>query len=180
MDGLEQARKGIGRFCCRRLGRSLTLLTTGKKDNEYQTTKVQFPWRKFKAGTNVTLIDCPGDRSSAKTGATKTTLIISDLVDEWNNRNYEVLKRQLAVLVANRGARRNGFQDDPGFNIKLEAPQFEGGIGDLREDLINAGWGALSAYINKKHQAVCELNALGIGRKTVVSSQISQSSLTYR
>ncbi|MBU1570625.1 MAG: ATP-binding protein [Proteobacteria bacterium] len=164
--------KGIGRFCCRRLGRSLTLFTTGKKDNLYQTTKVQFPWRKFKAGTSVTSIDCPGDRSSAKTGATKTTLIISELVDEWNNRNYEVLKRQLSVLVANRGARRNGFQDDPGFNIKLEAPQFEGGIRDLREDLINAGWGTLSAYINKKHQAVCELNAMGIGRKTVVSSQI--------
>lgn len=164
--------KGIGRFCCRRLGRSLTLFTTGKKDNEYQTTKVQFPWRKFKAGTSVTSIDCPGDRSSAKTGATKTTLIISELVDEWNNRNYEVLKRQLSVLVANRGARRNGFQDDPGFNIKLEAPQFEGGIRDLREDLINAGWGTLSAYINKKHQAVCELNAMEIGRRTVVSSQI--------
>ncbi len=70
--------KGIGRFCCRRLGRSLTLFTTGKKDNEYQTTKVQFPWRKFKAGTSVTSIDCPGDRSSTKTGTTKTTLIMSD------------------------------------------------------------------------------------------------------
>ena len=110
-------------------------------------------------------------RSAEKTGSTKTTLIISNLVDEWNNRNYDALKRQLAVLVSNRGARRKSYQDDPGFNIKLEAPQFEGGIRDLREDMINAGWGTLTARINKRHQAVCEINALGVGRKTVISSQ---------
>jgi signal transduction histidine kinase len=164
--------KGIGRFCCRRLGRTLTLITTGVKDGEYQTTKVQFAWGQFKPGTSVTSVDCPGKRSSSKTGAMGTELMISDLIDEWSNRNYEVLKRQLAVLVANRGTRRPGYHDDPGFNILLEAPQFEGGIRNLREDLINAGWGTLTAYINKKHQAVCELNALGVGRKTVISSQL--------
>ncbi len=164
--------KGIGRFCCRRLGRSLTLITTGKKGNEYQTTRVEFPWTKFKAGTSVTAINCRGERTINKSGPTKTTLIISDLIDEWSNRNYEALKRQLAVLVANRGSRRDSFLDDPGFNIKLEAPQFEGGIRDLRDDFINAGWGTLIAHINKQSQAVCELNALGVGRKRIVSSQV--------
>ena len=54
--------KGIGRFCCRRLGRALTLITTGKKDDEYQTTNVYFPWEKFKPGTSVTTINCEGER----------------------------------------------------------------------------------------------------------------------
>jgi signal transduction histidine kinase len=164
--------KGIGRFCCRRLGKSLTLITTGIKGGEYQTTKVYFDWLQFKPGSIVTTVDCPGKRSSSRVGSAGTELIISYLVDEWGNRSYEVLKRQLAVLVANRGVRRNGYDDDPGFNIILEAPQFEGGVRDLREDVINAGWGTLTAHINKKHQAVCELNALGVGRKTVVSSQL--------
>ena len=84
--------KGIGRFCCRRLGRTLTLITTGVKNREYQTTKVQFAWGQFKPGTSVTSVDCPGKRSSSKTGAMGTELMISDLIDEWSNRNYEVLK----------------------------------------------------------------------------------------
>jgi hypothetical protein len=66
---------------------------------------------------------------------------------------------------------RPGYREDPGFNIILEAPEFEGGIRDIRDDLINAGWGTLTAHINKKHQAVCELEAMGIGRKTIISTE---------
>lgn len=163
--------KGIGRFCCRRLGRELKLLTVGKKDGEYQRTEVSFPWNKFEPGTDVTEINCPGERTILADGATGTILLITDLVYEWKTRGYEYLKRQLAVLVANRGTRRKGYLEDPGFNIILEAPQFEGGLRNLREDLINAGWGTLTAYINKHHQAVCKLHALGIGRKTTISKE---------
>ncbi len=163
--------KGIGRFCCRRLGRELKLLTVGRKNGEYQKTEVSFPWNKFKPGTDVTGIDCPGKQSILADGPTGTILLITDLVDEWNTRGYEYLKRQLAVLVANRGARRKGYVEDPGFNIILEAPQFEGGLRNLREDLISAGWGTLTASVNKNHQAVCKLNALGIGQKTIVSKE---------
>jgi signal transduction histidine kinase len=86
-------------------------------------------------------------------------------------KGYNWLKRHLAVLAANRGVRREGYEEDPGFNIMLEAPDLERGVRDLREDLINAGWGTLTAHINNKHQAVCELEALGIGRKTMISTQ---------
>lgn len=166
--------KGIGRFCCRRLGKKLQLTTVGKEishNGKLQKTEVEFPWVNFKPGTNVTEIDCPGKKTVLNKGQTSTTLIISQLVDEWTVRGFNYLKRQLAVLVGNQGAQRQGFQEDPGFNIIIQAPDFEGGIRDLREDYINAGWGTLSAYINKKHQAVCELNALDIGRKTLTSKK---------
>ena len=163
--------KGIGRFCCRRLGRDLQLITVGRKDGEYQKTEVSFMWNNFKPGTDVTEIDCPGERSFLEEGPTGTMLIITDLIYEWNTRGYEYLKRQLALLVANRGTRRQGYSEDPGFNIILEAPQFEGGLRNIREDLMNAGWGTLSAYINNDHQAVCELHAMDIGRKTIVSKE---------
>jgi len=74
-------------------------------------------------------------------------------------------------LTANRGAKRDGFPDDPGFLILLNAPDFEEGVRDLRSDLINAGWGTLKARLNSKHQAVCEINALGIGRRTITSDK---------
>ncbi|MCU0289983.1 MAG: HAMP domain-containing histidine kinase, partial [Acidobacteria bacterium] len=76
------------------------------------------------------------------------------------------------ILAANRGTSRIGFQEDPGFNILLEAPDFEGGdIRNIREDLINGGWGTLTAKINSKNQAVCELDAMGIGHKKIISNQ---------
>jgi signal transduction histidine kinase len=170
--------KGIGRFCCRRLGSRLKLITTGMEDRMFkvgtpvfQKTEVEFPWENFEPGTDVTEIECPGEQSIVTGGQTGTTLIIGDLTGQWNLKGYKWLKRQLAVLAANRGVRREGYEEDPGFNIMLEAPDLEGGVRDLREDLINAGWATLSTHINNKHQAVCELDALGIGRKTMISTQ---------
>jgi signal transduction histidine kinase len=170
--------KGIGRFCCRRLGRHLTLITNGTangkvigKQNKIENTEVEFPWTEFEPGTDVTDIKCKGDQIDLTNQFTGTTLIISGMSEEWSHRGLNWLKRQLAVLAANRGVHRAGYKEDPGFNVTLIAPDFEGGVRDLRDDLMGAGWGTIKAYINNKHQAVCELNALGIGRKTITSSQ---------
>lgn len=169
---------GIGRFCCRRLGSRLKLITVGIGDSkfeegspEFQKTEVEFPWENFESGKEVTEIECPGEQSVVTDGKTGTTLIIGDLTGQWTLKGYNWLKRQLAVLAANRGVRRKGYEEDPGFNIMLEAPDLEGGVRDIRDDLINAGWGTLTAHINNKHQAVCELEALGIGRKTMISNK---------
>lgn len=161
--------KGIGRFCCRRLGKKLTLITTGRNASKQEKTEVTFDWNAFTPGTKVTEITCQGKQETTKGDQTGTILIISDLTDEWTTRGYNYLKRQLAVLAANRGVRRDGFDEDPGFNIFIDAPSFEGEVRDLRSDLIKAGWGTVKAYINKSRKAVCELDALGIGRKTIVS-----------
>jgi len=171
--------KGIGRFSCRRLGNKLRLITIGSADNKvkkgsrkFQKTEIEFHWTEFEPGTELTLIKCPGNQYEVESINTGTTLIINGIDEQqWNLRGFNWLKRQLAVLAANRGIKRKRYQEDPGFNIKLIAPDFEGGIRDIREDFLNAGWGTLTAYINKKHQAVCELNALGIGRNIYTSSQ---------
>jgi len=169
--------KGIGRFSCRRLGHKLTLITNGTsrgkktgKAKNIQFTKVVFPWDSFTPGTDVTSISCKGEQEILKQGETGTTLIIEGGPDEWGNKGINWLKRQLAVLSANRGAKREGFNDDPGFEVFLSANDFEGGVRDLRTDFINAGWGTLKAFVNKKGQAVCELNAIGLGRRTITSS----------
>lgn len=171
--------KGIGRFSCRRLGSKLTLITNGTKQGNrlgkcknIESTKVIFPWDDFKVGTDVTSIVCRGSQEVIKTGVTGTALIIEGIIDEWNNRSLNWLKRQLAVLVANTGAKREGFKEDLGFSLELIAPDFEEGVRDLREDLINAGWGTLTARINSKNQAVCELVAEGIGRRKITSSSV--------
>ncbi|MBW4889192.1 ATP-binding protein [Mucilaginibacter sp. HMF5004] len=170
--------KGIGRFSCRRLGGKLRLISISTSEGNLvglqpnvEKTEVLFPWTDFKPGTEVTDIDCPGEQITGTNYVTGTTLVITDITEEWNLRGWNWLKRQLAVLSANSGTQRKGFQDDPGFTVKIVAPDFEGGVRDIREDFINSGWGTLTAKINEKHQAVCELDALGIGKKTITSTQ---------
>jgi signal transduction histidine kinase len=170
--------KGIGRFCCRRLGRKLVLITkgttTGKKvgkQNIIQATEVIFPWDDFKPGLDVTTISCKGTEKEIRGAETGTTLIISNISEEWTTRGYNWLKRQLALLTANAGAKRKGYAVDPGFTVKISTPDFEEGVRDVREDFIQAGWGTLTAYVNSKHQAVCTLEALGLGKKTITSVQ---------
>lgn len=169
--------KGIGRFSCRRLGTRLKLITLGTADGnkiglqkKLQKTEVDFPWTEFVPGKSVTDIECPGTQTTVKNQRTGTTLIISNISEsEWGLKGYNWLKRQLAVLAANRGKKRKGYAEDTGFNVSLTTPQFKETVKDLRENLINAGWGTLTATVNSQHQAVCELDALGLGKRKIVS-----------
>ena len=68
--------------------------------------------------------------------------------------------------------KRDGFEEDPGFNIFLEAPKFAGNkVVDLRDELIKGGWGTLKAHIREDHHAVVHLDAMGIGKKNIISSK---------
>jgi len=161
--------KGIGRFSCRRLGNRLELVTTGmKKDRRYETTRVKFNWDEYKPGTDVTQITCIGETSTAKKGEVGTKLIIhGGDYGEWNQRSWNTLKRQMVVLVANRGVKRRGFEEDPGFNIKLAAPEFEDEIfGNTREQLMQAGWGTVMIAVEKDGTLKCSLNAKKIGKRS--------------
>jgi signal transduction histidine kinase len=161
--------KGIGRFSCRRLGIRLRLLTLAPADDgRYEQTEVAIDWSKFKPGREISTITCEGRRKVAAGAATGTTLIIQgSRQDEWSKRGYDFLKRQLAVLAANRGRKRPGFEEDPGFNIRLEAPGFNEAISNLRERLLSAGWGELSVRVSNGGEATCILKALKIGEKKI-------------
>lgn len=169
--------KGIGRFSCRRLGSHLKIVTNGTKESIkvgkqplIEKTIVEFPWTDFLPGEDITTIRCPGSQKIIENEDTGTKLIISGVPDEWTNRGYNWLKRQIAVLAANRGTRRKGYIEDPGFNVKIISPGFEGGIQDIRSKLINAGWGTLTAKITNEKHAFCEIDALGIGKRHITSS----------
>jgi signal transduction histidine kinase len=160
--------KGIGRFSCRRLGARLKLVTTAAKNGHFERTEVAFDWLKFKPGKEISEVTCEGHRRNLDSAETGTTLIISEQwLDEWRKRGYDFLKRQLAVLTANRGRKRPGFREDPGFGLRLEAPGFNEVISNLRERLLTAGWGDLTVKVNAEGEVNCKLEALRIGGKTI-------------
>lgn len=162
--------KGIGRFCCRRLGRKLKLTTCalltkqsrkGKaKADLYEKTSIYFDWDRFESGKDVESVKLTGKTTRSATGQVGTVLEIWDAdSDEWQQRGFNYVQRQLGVLAANTGARRSGYKPDPGFNIELVAPGFSGGAGDLRTKLIEATWATLDAHVDDTGQAVCTLSS---------------------
>jgi signal transduction histidine kinase len=176
---LKTGSKGVGRFACRRLGLHLVLTTRAEVKGpkppakSLQTTRVEFDWASFKPGIDVETVDCLGETSIGSTGRPGTTLEIwGGANDEWQTRGFNYLQRQLAVLASNRGAKRDGFEEDPGFNIYLDAPGLSGSPIDLREEVILGSWGALSAIVGSDGRATCSLNAKGLsGTKKIVSKE---------
>jgi signal transduction histidine kinase len=165
--------KGIGRFSCRRLGVRLRLLTIGLVDDgRSEQTEVRIEWSKFKPGKEISTIILEGSHEIVVDAIPGTTLIIEGgREDEWSKRGYDFLKRQLAVLAANRGRKRPGFEEDPGFGIYLEAPDFNEVITNLRDRLLSSGWGQLKVRVNNSGEAMCVLNALKIGEKQITHPQ---------
>lgn len=165
--------KGIGRFSCRRLGRRLRLSTTAiSAEGGFERTEMAIDWSRFKPGQEISTIHCEGKRTIIPDATPGTSLTIDGSPDdEWRKRGYDFLKRQLAILVANRGRKRSGFVEDPGFNIELEAPDFNEVITNLRERLLSAGWGELRIRVSSTGEATCTLNAAKFGEKKLVYPQ---------
>lgn len=161
--------KGIGRFSCRRLGTLLRLTSTARRGDALEQTQIVFNWLEFKAGREISTVECEGTRVNLRGGEPGTILVISGgAVDEWRKRGYNFLKRQLAVLASNRGKKRRGFEEDPGFDVALDAPGFDEKIENLRDRLLSAGWGDLSVHVNREGEASCTLSALRIGTKEII------------
>ncbi len=173
---LKTGSKGIGRFACRRLGLHLALTTTAKKSASqsaiYETTSVDFHWNDFAPGKGVDAVPCVGKISSSKAGQTGTRLEIwGGGENEWQARGFKYLQRQLAALASNRGTRRTGYQPDPGFNVVLEAPELSETPIDLRDTIIDATWGTLTAKVERDGRATLALTARGLrGTKKHTSS----------
>ncbi len=176
---LKTGSKGIGRFSCRRLGLNLRLSTTADvappkaKRRAYQRTRIEFNWNDFMPGVDVETVECSGETSLSTSGAIGTRLEIwGGISDEWQMRGFNYLQRQLAILTTNREVARPGYEIDPGFNVILNAPGLSGRPIDLRDAVIEACWGTVTATVGPDGRAICRLNAKGIGgTKTLTSKQ---------
>lgn len=174
--------KGIGRFACRRLGRVLELVTCSalqksarpESGERYERTRLIFQWDNFTPGSTVSSIQVDATSEYLLKGKTGLKLTMTGAkADEWSYRGYSYLKRQLAALCANTGSQRDGYEEDPGFQVFLLAPglQKENETSDLREQLMNAGWGTLEAHLDEDSHAVCSLTAKGLGKRKIRSSR---------
>jgi len=158
--------KGIGRFSCQRMSRRLILTTTARiARGQFETTEVQFDWLSFKPGTDLTEIPNRSIVGHSTKGTTGTTLRLIDLREHWSERDFTMLQRQVILLTVQKGARRSGYKEDPGFGVRFDAPEFPAGQGVLLERFMEAGWGLLSGRVDKKGHAHLSLDSKLVGKK---------------
>lgn len=176
--------KGIGRFSVRRLGTKVKLSSCARRRDlktigkPYERTELSIDWAHFRAGDELSEVYVDVDVERMKIADTGLSLTISGGgKDEWGDlqdgRSYSALLRQLAMLTANTGTSRKGYDDDPGFKISLKAPRIDkkaensldahivgkdNVIIDLRKRLYRAGWGELRAKVTNG-AAECTLSA---------------------
>ena len=186
--------KGIGRFCVRRLGTRVTVESTAKVAHGNEHNQLEIDWTRFTPGTDVGSVDVQGESARISKGQTGLTLTMSGLREiEWryleDKRSYHYLKRQLATLAANQGAKRKGYEPDPGFKVFLDAPSLEMGHAiasviddgtdvhaiDFREELMNAGWALLTAKIDEDGRICCQMKA-----NAPVGNQSHESSIKLK
>jgi signal transduction histidine kinase len=157
--------KGIGRFACRRLAKKLIVESIARLgSNKLERTRVEFDWEKFKPGFELTDVPNVYETDYVSDGNVGVTLKLEGLNDSWTQRDFDVLRRQVLGLSVVKGIRRKGFEEDPGFEIVLNAPGFDMGKGILSEQVMSAGWGLLKCSISDDGIALLKLEAKDIGR----------------
>ncbi|KCZ53955.1 sensor histidine kinase [Hyphomonas chukchiensis] len=110
-------RKGIGRFAAQRLGARLELTTRAK--GEKDALRLIVDWSKFSAGTNLEDVSVflePAERTSIG-----TSLVISDLRDDWSDSQIRRCWRTLIALQKPFPVApvSSAPSDDPGFQVKF-------------------------------------------------------------
>ncbi len=170
--------KGIGRFCVRRLGTQVRVESSAEIDRGIQHNILEIDWTKFTPGTDVGGVEVQGTTNRTPSGETGLKLTMTGhKIIEWryleDKRSYNYLLRQLAMLTANAGSQREGFENDPGFRVILNAPSLQFGHDvagmlddgedtfaiDMRDSLMNAGWALLTGHVDEKGHIHCEIQA---------------------
>lgn len=162
--------KGIGRFACRKLARKLTMTSIGiNNNNEKEKSTIYFDWERYKTGIDLKDIKnrCEITPTDESTGL---TLVLENLTEKWNQREFDILRRYIIALAIPKGIKRDGYSEDTGFQIEFNAPEFRYGEGLISEQFYKAGWGLLEGKI-ENNRIILELNAKDIGLNKYVISE---------
>lgn len=161
--------KGIGRFACRRLAHILDLTTTTYLEGEeiYERTSLEIDWRRYEQDQEIEEVafEPTVDRFESDADIEEgTTIRLQNLQDSWTQRDFNTLRRNVITLTF--GTAEGGEKDDPGFEIELDAEEFDMGEGNLSEQIHEASWGCMEGKISSGGEVSLELDAKLIGERS--------------
>ena len=170
---LRTGSKGIGRFACERLSHRLELETVGAKGrrgHRREKTSAVFDWDKYSPGKKLSEIQHTISTETTDE-KTYTRLTLSKLRDRWIQRDFNTLRREIIDLTVAKPDRRKGYENDPGFEIDLVAPEFEFGEGTLLGQFMDAGWGVVSGQFSKRGVGTLALTCMRASRSNKPTSR---------
>ena len=156
--------KGVGRFACRRLASRLSLESVSSVPGGSERISADFDWNDFKAGLDLTDIKTNIARELvAGKLPTGTTLHLSGLADVWARRDLADLQTELGALI---DPHRPGgyvhrdlkYEADPGFEARIQVPEFPEYEGSITERFLEAAWGVLKGNVTDEGKPQYELD----------------------
>lgn len=163
--------KGIGRFACQKLADAIHLETVKEIDDGlFEVTEITVRWDDFRKGVDLISIDFSAKhrKVSSYDLSSGTTITLFNLKEKWTQISYNGLLKELASLSMSSQCRREGFEEDPGFDLSVKAEEFE--LGDkvdlsLNEKILNSSWGRLKATITDEGEIQFILEAKLLGKR---------------
>jgi len=151
--------KGIGRFACRRLSKKMLLKSvTINKNGEKEQLNATFNWEKFKPGDD--LIKIPINYSVEivdKNISTGTSIYLKNTHDTWNRIDIRKLRLELLDLFTPdtliKFKQKTDFEDDPGFNVEFDIPDFPDKAKALDQSFYSNAWAELNGEVDEYGQA---------------------------
>ena len=81
-----------------------------------------------------------------------TTLRLKSLRERVTERDFKMILKSITLISIATPARRQGYEEDPGFSASITAPEYKALIGDAAfkadEKLLNSGWGTVSGTVD--------------------------------
>ncbi|MBR8335455.1 sensor histidine kinase [Burkholderia ambifaria] len=134
-ERLRAGRKGIGRFATQRLGAALTIIT--QTADTAHALKISIDWNNFTPGSSLTSIanritTVPKERSHG------TTLVISNLTDEWSeaqiSRSFRYIRELLEPFPILEPLSGQGPRGDPGFHPSFSRRDSNGQLAEIASE----------------------------------------------
>ena len=171
----KAGKKGIGRFACRRLSKSLRLRSVAATQNgERVQLDATFSWPSFKPGSDVDKIPV---RFSVKDvdadEPTGTTLILEETNEAWNGRDIRRLRNELTDLISpttykpERDLEEKPKEYDPGFEMEFECTEFPAKEKRLDETFFRNAWAKLSGRVDENGEGVYQIQVVSKIRKKI-------------
>ena len=150
--------KGLGRFACRRLASCLSLESTSNGSSGSNRITADFDWRNFQAGRDLSNVQVDvAHEAAVEDVSTGTTLRFTELTDRWAEQDIAEIRTELGELmdplVHEAYVQRSSEKEpDPGFNMRILAPEFPTQEGSPAERFLNAAWGTLRGEVTEQGQ----------------------------
>jgi len=152
--------KGIGRIACRKLAKELRIMSVTETESRGKVRlSAHFKWSSFLPGSDLNKIPVDINIEPIKSEvSTGTELKLINTTEKWTDRDIKRLNVELTDLFSpslfkDEFEGQYSSKEDPGFEYKLIAPEFQIEEDSLTGSFLKLAWAKLSGNVDEHGNA---------------------------